>query len=231
MNNTTIFLGTALVVIIIYVLYQSYFDGEQKLATQTKLSEAVTVAAANVAKPGNSIFTYSIWIYVNKLTNDTAIFNRESELGLKLSSNASLTLPYYLGGSANAEAPEITLTDNFPLQKWVHVGIVVDNKVMDAYIDGKMVKSIALTGLIQPQAPGGQGTHGIIYGAPDTNVTAQNTYIAEFKRITYALDPKGVWDLYTKGNGVSSLTKAASTMNVNLSILKDGVETSNFKVY
>ena len=55
--------------------------------------------------------------------------------------------------------------------------------------------------------------------------------IAEHKRRTYPMDPEGVWDLYMKGNGANGLTQAASDMNINLSILKDGVESSTFSLW
>jgi hypothetical protein len=37
MSYTVIFLGTILVVLIMYMLFQSYFDGKQSLVSQTKL--------------------------------------------------------------------------------------------------------------------------------------------------------------------------------------------------
>jgi len=124
---------------------------------------------------------------------------------------------------------KIVLTDNFPLQKWVHVGLVVDGKKFDGYIDGKMVKSIGLTKTIQPAIDGeGKASKMLMFGIG--NSMADTLMIAEHKRRTYPMDPKAMWDLYMAGNGVNGLTKAASEMNVNLSILKDGVVSSKFSL-
>ena len=33
------------------------------------------------------------------------------------------------------------ITDNFPLQKWVCIGLSVDSQFVDGYIDGKLIRS------------------------------------------------------------------------------------------
>jgi len=241
MSNTTIILGTVLVVLIIYMLFQSYFDGEQKLLSQAYLKDAVDVEKENVSKPNASNFSYGIWIYVQQWKTPTAwteeksrIFARKDELGLYLGQDATLTVRFADTAGQDVTATdnysEITLTKNFPIQKWVHVGLVVDGNKFDGYIDGKMVKSIGLesTG-ITPSAPDGTAINGIEFGKE--NAMKDTLMIAEHKRRTYPMDPKGMWDLYMKGNGVNGLTKAASNMNVNLSILKDGVESSKVALW
>lgn len=37
--------------------------------------------------------------------------------------------------------------DNIPLQKWVHVAYVLDNRVVDIYVNGKLERSCVLTGV------------------------------------------------------------------------------------
>jgi len=246
MSNTTIILGTVLVVLIIYMLFQSYFDGEQKLLSQAYLNVAVNVDKENVSKPNASNFSYGIWIYVQQWEAPTGawteansrIFARKDELGLYLGQNATLKVRVadYASGDVNsADASttttysEIILTKNFPIQKWVHVGLVVDGNKFDGYIDGKMVKSVGLKNNITPGHADGTATNGIEFGKE--NAMATSLMIAEHKRRTYPMDPKGMWDLYMKGNGVNGLTKAASNMNVNLSILKDGVESSKVALW
>jgi len=258
MSNTTIILGTVLVVLIVYMLFQSYFDGEQKLVSQTLLINAPD-GTNEISKPNQSNFSYGVWIYVSqwKAQNEPVdtklgeaerrIFARNDELGLYLEGDSSLTVrladmnvPGIINGpndatGAAADAVEgtnytkIVLTNNFPLQKWVHVGLVVDGKKFDGYIDGKMVKSIGLTKTIQPDIDGeGKASKKLEFGK--VNSMKDTLMIAEHKRRTYPMDPKAMWDLYMAGNGVNGLTKAASEMNVNLSILKDGVVSSKFSL-
>lgn len=248
MSNTTIILGTVLVVLIVYMLFQSYFDGEQKLVSQTLLTNAPE-DTNEISKPNQSNFSYGVWIYVSQwsepeTTEDKMrIFARNDELGLYLESGSSLTVrlsdknsPGIInikGSSTDAvdgdNYTKIVLTNNFPLQKWVHVGLVVDGKKFDGYIDGKMVKSIGLENTIRPALDGdGRAEEKLKFGK--ANSMADKLMIAEHKRRTYPMDPKAMWDLYMAGNGVNGLTKAASEMNVNLSILKDGVVSSKFSL-
>jgi hypothetical protein len=241
------------------MLFQSYFDGEQKLVSQTLLTNA-PADTDEISKPNQSNFSYGVWIYVSQWINPTGdiatsagederrIFARNDELGLYLESNGSLTVrlsdmdlpgiitkPGVATGDPAVDAVEnenytkIVLTNNFPLQKWVHVGLVVDGKKFDGYIDGKMVKSIGLTHTIKPAIKDdGKAKKMLMFG--NDNSMADTLMIAEHKRRTYPMDPKAMWDLYMAGNGVNGLTKAASEMNVNLSILKDGVVSSKFSL-
>ena len=233
MNYTTIFLGTALVVLIMYMLFQSYFDGKQSLVSQTKLDKMADVTS--VSKQNASILSYSIFVHIGQWTtgDNQTLFKRDTELEVYFTSNAGLRVKVIDGADATDAVVEthsdIVVTNNFPIQKWVHIGIVVDNQIMDVYLDGKMVKSVQLKKNISPT-----DNNNIEYGntgnATNTAI-ATNTHIAEHKRLTYAADPKEMWDLYMAGNGLGGLTKAASEMNVNLSILKDGVESSKISLW
>lgn len=242
MSNTTIILGTVLVVLIVYMLFQSYFDGEQKLLNQSYLGDADDILVGDISKPNAANFSYGIWIYVEVWKSDgtdepdTRIFTRQDELGLYLDANATLKVRLadvgkdVKTGVKDTDYSEIILTKNFPIQKWVHVGLVVDGNKFDGYIDGKLIKSIGLRGIgIAPIAPGGTADHAIDFGSG--NAMATSLMVAEHKRFTYPMDPKGIWDLYMKGNGANGLTQAASDMNINLSILKDGVESSSFALW
>ena len=96
MSNTTIILGTVLVVLIVYMLFQSYFDGEQKLLNQAYLRDADDISVGDISKPNASNFSYGVWIYVQQWKADgttesnTRIFARKDELGLYLDNNATL---------------------------------------------------------------------------------------------------------------------------------------------
>ena len=242
MSNTIIILGTVLVVLIVYMLFHSYFDGEQKLLSQAYLMDADNISVGDISKPNASNFSYGVWIYVQQwiapgtTESNTRIFTRQDELGLYLDNNATLKVRLadvgknVKTGIKEVDFSEIILTNNFPIQKWVHVGLVVDGNKFDGYIDGKMVKSVGLksTG-ITPSAPDGTAVNPIEFGK--SNKMAATLMIAEHKRRTYPMDPKGMWDLYMKGNGANGLTQAASNMNVNLSILKDGVESSKVSLW
>ena len=250
MSITTIILGTVLVVLIIYMLFQSYFDGEQKLLNQAYLKDIADVTS--IATPNASNFSYGIWIYLTQWISpadtekQTRIFAREDELGLYLEQNGTLSVRFAdVGGKKVIDEPStngepidnttnytrVILTNNFPLQKWVHIGMVVDGKKFDGYIDGKMVKSIELQNNITPNSTAVRNSTPFPIKFGKENSMNATLMIAEHKRRTYPMDPQGMWDLYMKGNGTNGLLQGASNMNVNLSILKDGVESSTFPLW
>lgn len=228
MNSVIVILGTVLVVLIIYMLFKSYFDGKQTLVSQTKLDNMQEVVV--VSRPTSAIFSYGIWVHIDKWpTNPTPgsiyfLFKRLTELEVYFTNNASLKIKAY-DSTSDASNTDIIVTNNFPIQKWVHIGIVVDNKIMDVYLDGKMVKSVELN---KPLTPSDDK---IIYGKSSTSSIASDTHIAEHKRLTYAVDPQGMWDMYMEGNGIGGVNKVIGDMNVNLSILKDGVESSKISLW
>ena len=49
------------------------------------------------------------------------------------------------------------ITNNFPLQKWTCILVSVDNKIIDVYLDGKLVKSIENKTTINSDASQGIG--------------------------------------------------------------------------
>jgi len=235
------------------MLFQSYFDGEQKLVTQSLLKNAPQ-DESDISSPGAANFSYGIWIYVKQWEapggitgtekeEQSRIFTRADELGLYLTSDATLKVRFADIGVRNVlnedtdielepvNYTERTLTGNFPIQKWVHVGLVADGDKFDGYINGKLVKSIELKGTtgITPKSTDGKAEYPLKFGRG--NIMKDELMIAEHKRRIYAMDPKGMWDLYMDGNGANGLTKVVGDMNVNLSIMKNGVESTNVSVW
>ena len=142
MNTTTIVLGTILIIIIVFMLFQDYFTGKTKLEKQQHLlkSSPPAIDSSKLASPGAVNFTYTIWVFVNSTNSGDkddstkmTIFKRSGDTHLYLNkSSGTLIADMGTGGET------IHITNNFPLQKWVCVTISVNQKIMDAYIDGKI---------------------------------------------------------------------------------------------
>ena len=216
MNTTTIVLGTVLIIIIVFMLFQDYFTGKTKLEKQQHLldSSPPAIASNKLASSGAVNFTYTIWVFVNSLNtnSDMTIFNRKDDTHLKLMSDGKLIA--VMGNSKES----IDITNNFPLQKWVCVTISVNNNIMDAYLDGKMVKSVKLK---EPYI--NDSGKSIEFG------NGVDIYISNFERVPSPTDPKTAYDKYLAGSGGASLVSTLlGNMNVNLSVLQNNVETSRF---
>jgi hypothetical protein len=96
----------------------------------------------------------------------------------------------------------ILVTDNFPVQKWVNIVVNVDNKFVDFYLDGKLVKSVKLE--TQPSSP--SATTAMSLGS------GFDAAAAGFTRWANPVNPQDVWSNYLQGNGgmLSNLAPTAS---------------------
>ena len=229
MNTSIIILGTALVVLIMYMLFKSYFDGQNKMTDQIILDNQVNIEPKDISKPDANDFTYGIWIYVNKWSdpsgNEGIVFKRADEIELKFVSGGAMQVTPV---TVPVTGP-INITSNFPIQKWVFVTLVSQQNNMDVYLDGKMVKSIQMRGKIAPGIDeDGAANNGITFG---NGILPKNTTISKFTRFTYSMNPQDVWTQYMKGNGSNGLANATGDMDVNLSIMKDGIVSSSYKLF
>ena len=216
MNTTTIVLGTVLIIIIVFMLFQDYFTGKTKLEKQQHLldSSPPAITSNKLASSGAVNFTYTIWVFVNSLTNGPmTIFHREKDTHLYLEGSTGKLIAVM---GTNEES--IDITNNFPLQKWVCVTISLNSNIMDAYIDGKMVKSVKLNPVYSNDS-----------GKPINFGNGVDIYISNFERVPSPTDPKTAYDKYLAGSGGASLVSTLlGNMNVNLSVLQNNVETSRF---
>lgn len=234
MNIVIIVLGVVLLVVILYLIFQSWFSGKTTLDSENHLAQPInSISASELNTPDASRFTYSIWVYVNSwnTTSPKIIFARPYDTMLYLDDNTS-TLKLDIGNPEisdntdnNTYLETIEVTNNFPLQKWVCVLVSVDNNIVDIYLDGKMVKSVFIGNSVNPPFQGLQSNSSIVFGS------GWDCYISRFQRTIKPTDPKSAWDIYMEGNGGSTLGKALGNINVNISVMKDNVETSKFSLF
>ena len=241
MNPLVIVLGVILVVIILMSLFSSFFSGSSTLVANKNLMDGLEAIAA-VNLPASASRTYGVWVYMNAWdgTKNKMIFGRDKDVVLFLD-KTSAKLKCMInptaanidtanepkradGGTAPADALAIVdITNDFPIQKWVFITIVIDSgsNVVDYYLDGKLVKSVKVDSAAVTASP----TEGLKFGS------GHDTYIAQFKRTTKAVGPQDVWNMYSSGNPGSSLSSAVGNYNVNMSILKDNAVSSSLSLF
>lgn len=218
MNIVVIILGI-FVLILSYFLY-TYYVKSNNLITKVDLNNGSVSLSDGDIEP-SSYYTYSTWVFVNTWNTNVQkiIYSRGVTTGTytKLYLDATTpTLKYVLQKDTTA-TKEVVITDNFPLQKWVHVLLSVDNNVVDFYINGKLVKSADISN--------------VNTSIPEGNITLGSTipidmYLAMFNYTRTTTSPQNAWSMYLKGNGMST-----SKMNVKLSVLQDNIEQKSFSIY
>lgn len=225
MNPVVILLGS-LVFVLFYFLYINYFT-QKVLADKIDLNtQSPVIAYDSLPNPGATRYSYGVWIYVNSWSNNNNknIFSRtpssttppaSEDISLYLDKQSpTLKFKIKITDSLSVEVP---ITNNFPIQKWTHVIASVDNKIVDFYLDGKLVLSKQLPD--QPKV----SLSPIQIGKEPNDI-----FLAKFYRWTYPMDPQTAWNEYMGGNGQSTVLP---NYGMNVSLLKDNVINKQISLF
>ena len=218
-------IGLAILVILLFYILYTFF-----LMKSTELTTSASLISSNppidINRPNGLRYAYGIWIYINSWDNGVSktIFKRDSSIELLFDdTKPELKCKLFVG----MEDVSVTITDSFPLQKWVHIVISVDGQYLDAYLDGKLIKSSKMHVSGASPTVGSKDDKMKLGG--DTTYDAQ---VAKFMHWTEPLDPQTVWSTYNEGNGQGSgLTNSMSAYGVDFTILKDNVEQNKYRLF
>ena len=224
MDFIPILLGIV-IIFLLYLLISFYRSSETVLTETANLSQTIPPIEITNSS-GSSSYAYGIWIFVGNWDSNKpkTIFTRANNLTVSLD-NASPILRAKFTMSDDSEK-DVIITDNMPLQKWVYITISVDGKYVDGYIDGKLVKSSrVISDELIPKMPTSTAKMQLGGGV------GFDASIASFKHWAHAVDPQTVWNSYLQGNGQGSWTSTLSDYGVDLSILRNNVETTRFSLF
>ena len=226
MNYIIIVLGI-IVLILVYILYKYFTTSASTLSAKTNLNSTTPLSIPITDSPQSVRYAYGLWISVNTWKAGAKnIFARKvsanNQISLDLGA-ASPTLTCTLGqtcagGSTATDA--MTLTNNFPIQKWTYIVVSVDGQMVDLYLDGLLIKSVQLNCPAEQPDATEPVTLGIGYDAQ----------VAGFQRWATPLNPQDVWSNYIKGNG-SSITSMFSSYGVNVGLTKNSVQQNTFTLF
>jgi hypothetical protein len=101
-------------------------------------------------------FSYSVWIYIQDWTRGWKNIFVKGEKTAGAGTNSSRAPGLWLYPDTNALHARINTfaspnegcdIKNIPLQKWVHIAYILNNRTVDIYIDGKLERSCVLRGV------------------------------------------------------------------------------------
>lgn len=249
MNGIAIILAIV-VILLFYILYRFFMLKSTELTqTASLLDSTPSIPIEN--KPTSTRYSYGIWIYVNSWNSSIkkTIFERTNNIKLYFAEAAPvLKCNITMDNGSSSDETTLEITDNFPLQKWVHIVTSVDNQYLDAYLDGKLVKSgrlftekveavpavaavdgtpaVTAVAAVAESTPKTPGDEPMVLGSG----TKYDAYIAKFNHWSLPLDPQTVWSTYKEGNGQSGMNNYISSYGIDLSILKDNVEQNKYSI-
>lgn len=229
MNPTVVILG-AILLVVIYVLYTVISEKGKSVVKKAYLNEANAPISYNTLKnPKSSRFCFSSWVYIEELkdTGLTKLFRVKKDssndfFSLYCKSDASLYYDILLDGETAPTENEIMT--NFPLQKWVCVMVSVDNKIVDLYIDGKLVRSQQLS-----KQPTDTTDAFMIHFSNDANDV--KGYLAKLERYAEPMDPGTAWSKYMEGNGGNYFSRLLSSYGARFTLTKDDLDMKQFTMF
>jgi hypothetical protein len=222
METRKILLGVILV-IIIYVLY-SYFKSKNDVIMFGQRDARIlkNISANDIPSSKTFDYTYSIWFYINdwnyRYGENKVLFGREDKGGnnpcpsVKFTpsvNNLSITLAYREASSIKLANCDI---ENIPLQRWTHLLISQNNRSVDVYLDGKLVKTCVMPGVpnVDPTKP--------LIITPDGGFAG---YVSALRLISRAVAPIEAYNIYKEGHGGSSIF---DKYKLKMSVLKEDRE-------
>ena len=222
MDLSLVILGIVLVFVLYYFLNQS---GSAVLSNKLDLSTLQTpIGIKDIQEPSSRKYSYEMWMYVfNFQANSGYIISRDSNttgkknIGIKLDSSSPKLVLEYTTKSGNSVP--VTITDNFPLQTWVHLIVSVDDTYVDTYMNGKLIKSIQDKEIDSPSP-----TAPIVYGVT-------NCYLAKLTRSVLPTDPQTAWDKYSAGNGENPMAKYLSSFGLSMTLQKNNQDYSKVTLF
>lgn len=228
MEPRKIILGVILV-ILIYLLYSYFKDKNDTIMfTQRDARILKNIPADNIPSSKTVDYTYSVWFYINdwnyRYGDNKILFGREDKdsnnpcPSVKFTpsiNNLSITLAYKHQSSVKLANCDI---ENIPLQRWTHLLISQNNRSVDIYIDGKLVKTCVMPGVpnVDPTKP--------IIVTPDGGFAG---YISSLRLISKSVAPIEAYNIYKEGHGGSSVF---DKYKVKMSLLKDDSELNSIVI-
>jgi len=225
--NWFIVIGIVAVILGMYLLYLYFQNYTTVAANMVNLNNAnPSVSITN--NPNSYQYTVGAWVYVNSWNNNQVkpVLAIPNQFNLYLDATTP-TLYFDISqncavGGAQASPPMI-VTDNFPLQRWTYVTVVVDNYFVDMYIDGKLLQSMKLNCM---QSIPSTTSAAIYLGGSPTVIN--DIMVTKVYRWSYVLAPQDVWKSYVVGNGVST---SFSSYGMAVDIMKNNQVQNQIRIF
>ena len=209
-------MGIIIFLVVVYLL-SWLFTTSTSLSKYAAGSTPLTISRHSINDPKAANYGYSLWVYIDDWSVNYGarkiLFERDQ-------ANPRVSL----GDQDNDLITDIKLADstfatcrvpNIPLQKWTNIIVTLNDKSLDTYINGKLVKTCVLKTVATQVANG------------DVRLTSNGGFSGFTARFNYwgsPISPQQAWNIYTSGPGGNILSNFFNQYKLQLSFLK-GTET------
>ena len=243
MTPLTILLIIVVIVLIFFIL-KYIFSSSNTLDGNLRNGQAVTkIDGKNLPGGGLSTnYAFSTWFYVNDWTykygNPKIIFARSNKnnneptaAGIQTSDpspcvalgNTENTIHVYVKcfpptTTSPTNIPDDIMVTNIPIQKWVNLSISINEKTLDVYLDGKLVKTQILSGTAQV-------SQNDLYLTHDGGFDGWTSKFLYFEK---PMNPQQAQNIYA--DGPTGWMSNLSTYQIQLSLIENGTPQSSVTI-
>lgn len=115
------------------------------------------------------------------------------------------------------------IIENINMQKWVNIITTVNNRTMDVYINGKLIKTKTFDNIIDPVLLNSGGIELVSGGG-------FGGFFSKVQYYPYFIAPEKAWSIYKGGFG-DAFESALDRYNLSLSFYKDSVEQNKMYLF
>ena len=210
------YLAIILIVVIAIMLYYSYYfiTNNELVSGLQSLDKMTTVDYNKLKNPNSYTYSYQCWLYISSPpSQEKKIYSRKTaestDNPIFEVSLLGQELMLKIGSGVSAPTKVMTITSEFPIQKWVYLVVNVYNlQTFEAYINGKLAKTVQSQNLPKPVS-----NRNNLYVGGSGNIG----YVTKFIRTESTLDAKTVWNKYLSGNGLSLQNRIPYGLNLSVS--------------
>jgi hypothetical protein len=130
-------------------------------------------------------------------------------------------------GATSGQVSTCTL-ENVPLQAWANVIMTLNNRSLDLYLDGKLVRTCVLPGV--PIQASGEPL--VVCGnGPNGGAGGFEGYISNFQYFSRAVNPREAYAIYREGPGGSNwLSNLINKYRIKIAFMKNNREVNSFEI-
>ena len=213
-----IILSVIAFIAIIYLLSWLFGTGAN-LSDYSDATIETIIPGSKMSNSNAANYSFSIWLYISDWSGSygkaKVVFSRDTAKPLVTLGALDNTLTTTIQLQDGSTQP--CVVQNIPIQKWTNILITVNERALDTYMNGKLVKTCML-----PSVPAAaSGKNNSVYFTPKGGFTG---YTARFKYWGAPVNPQEAWNVYRNGPGGNILTNFLGLYKLQLNFLK-GSET------
>lgn len=241
MDFKKILMGVA-IVIVIYLIFTYIFTDSTKtdLLVMHDASVRKVIDSEDLTGGNSANYSYSFWLYINTWNygygNEKVIFRRTKSGETNLieatldttNNNLKIKMAYSDGGDKPNNKTHDCIVSNIPLQKWTNIIATLNNKAIDIYLDGKLIKTCMLPGVQTPKP----GQNLIVADKSSSTVegTGFSGFIAKLRFYSRTVNPREAYEIYKEGHGSGWLANLLSQYQIKFAFLKNSKEINSVSI-